>query len=153
MLVDRMSNQILWLVYTGLPDGWQVPLIALLVLNAVVFPYFLFLLATSLAAIFASRRESPPADPTAKILIVIPAHDEETGVSTTVRSCLESNYPASLFGVTVIADNCTDRTAALAREAGARVVERFDDVKKSKGYAIESLLESLASSGERDCQS
>jgi cellulose synthase/poly-beta-1,6-N-acetylglucosamine synthase-like glycosyltransferase len=150
MLVDRMSNQILWLVYTGLPDGWQVPLIALLVLNAVVFPYFLFLLATSLAAIFASRRESPPADPTAKILIVIPAHDEETGVSTTVRSCLESNYPASLFGVTVIADNCTDRTAALARDAGAQVVERFDDLKKSKGYAIEYLLESLGRSGELD---
>ncbi len=79
---------------------------------------------------------------------MIPAHDEETGIATTVRSCLESNYPESLFDVAVIADNCTDRTAALAREAGARVVERFEDVKKSKGYAIEFLLDSLVRSGE-----
>ena len=41
-------------------------------------------------------------------------------------------------------------TAALARDAGARVCERFDDVKKSKGYAIEFLLESLGRSGELD---
>ena len=54
------------------------------------------------------------------------------------------------FGVIVIADNCTDQTAALAREAGARVVERFDEAKKSKGYAIEFLLESLGRSGELD---
>jgi cellulose synthase/poly-beta-1,6-N-acetylglucosamine synthase-like glycosyltransferase len=131
-------------------SGWHVPLIALFVLNALAFPYFLFLLATSLAAIFATKHELPPEEPTTKFLIAIPAHDEEIGISTTVRSCLESNYPASLFGVAVIADNCTDRTAALAREAGARVVERFDDVKKSKGYAIEFLLESLGRSGELD---
>ena len=74
---------------------------------------------------------------------MIPAHDEESGIATTVRSCLAANYPSSLFDVLVIADNCTDRTAAVAASAGARVVERFDAVKKSKGYAIEYLIESL----------
>ena len=89
-------------------------------MNLAVLPYFLFLLATSLAAILTAReRQVDSDDPSSKFLIVIPAHDEESGIATTVRSCLESNYPSLLFGVIVIADNCTDQTAALAREAGA----------------------------------
>ena len=145
-----MSNPILCLITLVVPDRWQILLIALTVSNVLVLPYFLFLLATSLAAIFTTRQELVADDPSAKLLIAIPAHDEESGISTTVRSCLESNYPGSFFDVTVIADNCTDRTSALAREAGARVIERFDDRKKSKGYAIEFLMESLVRTGELD---
>jgi cellulose synthase/poly-beta-1,6-N-acetylglucosamine synthase-like glycosyltransferase len=150
MILDCLSNQNLFFAYLAVRDGWQALLIALTVLNVVAFPYFLFLLATSLAAIFTTRREIAKDDPSARFLIAIPAHDEESGIANTVRSCLESRYPASFFNVAVIADNCTDQTAALARDAGARVVERFDEQKKSKGYAIEFLLESLAKSGELD---
>ena len=60
------------------------------------------------------------------------------------------DYPESLFSVLVIADNCTDRTAAVAADAGARVVERFDPARKSKGYAIEYLIGRLIASGEFD---
>jgi cellulose synthase/poly-beta-1,6-N-acetylglucosamine synthase-like glycosyltransferase len=126
-------------------------LAALIAVNLAVLPYFLFLLATSLSAIISSTREHLGSDnPSSKFLIVIPAHNEQSGIATTVRSCLDANYPSLLFGVTVIADNCTDQTAAVARDTGARVCERFDDVKKSKGYAIEFLLESLRRSGELD---
>jgi cellulose synthase/poly-beta-1,6-N-acetylglucosamine synthase-like glycosyltransferase len=125
-------------------------LVAIVAVNLAVLPYFLFLLATSLAAILTSRTRLGSDDQTSKFLIVIPAHDEVSGIATTVRSCLDSNYHSLLFGVVVIADNCTDQTAALAREAGARVVERFDALKKTKGYAIEFLLESLGRSGELD---
>ena len=81
---------------------------------------------------------------------MIPAHDEEPVISTVVKSCLEMDYPPSLFQVLVIADNCSDRTASLASRAGARVVERFDDVKKSKGHAINYLIGTLQTSGEID---
>jgi cellulose synthase/poly-beta-1,6-N-acetylglucosamine synthase-like glycosyltransferase len=150
MIIDAVSNQILCLADLAVPDAWQALLIVLTVLNAVVLPYFLFLLAISLAAIFTARREMAPGDASARFLIAIPAHDEESGILATVRSCLESKYPAPLFDVAVIADNCADQTADVARSAGARVVERFDEEKKSKGYAIEFLLESLANSGELD---
>jgi 1,2-diacylglycerol 3-beta-glucosyltransferase len=87
-------------------------------------------------------------DPSSKFLIVIPAHDEQSGIATTVKSCLASAYPSGFFGVVVIADNCTDRTAERASEAGARVFERFDELKKSKGFAIEYLLALLEQAGE-----
>jgi cellulose synthase/poly-beta-1,6-N-acetylglucosamine synthase-like glycosyltransferase len=50
----------------------------------------------------------------------------------------------------VIADNCTDQTATLAAAAGARVVERFNQQKKSKGFAIEYLIAQLQESAEFD---
>ena len=71
-------------------------------------------------------------------------------MATTVASCRAVDYPESLFSVLVIADNCTDRTAMVAADAGARVVERSDPAKKSKGYAIEYLIGRLIESGEFD---
>jgi 1,2-diacylglycerol 3-beta-glucosyltransferase len=121
---------------------------ALIAANLVVLPFFLFLLAASLAALLASREKPSSIGPSSRMLIVIPAHDEENGIATTVESCLASDYPSLLFGVVVIADNCVDQTAAVAAQAGARVVERADAVKKSKGYAIEFLIDSLTRSGE-----
>jgi 1,2-diacylglycerol 3-beta-glucosyltransferase len=126
---------------------WLIAVV-LVVVNLAVMPYYLFLLATALAALVARRQDHLPSDPSSKLLIVIPAHNEQSGVADTVASCLESNYPSLFFGVLVIADNCDDQTAAVARTAGARVVERSDAEKKSKGYAIEYLLELLDRSGE-----
>jgi cellulose synthase/poly-beta-1,6-N-acetylglucosamine synthase-like glycosyltransferase len=120
------------------------------IVNGLVLPYFLFLLAVALAAMAARRagRWVPEAEPRSRFLVLIPAHDEESGIAATVASGRSADYPESLFSVLVIADNCTDRTAAVAAEAGARVVERQDPVKKSKGYAIEYLIGRLVDSGE-----
>src|SRR5262249_31497767 len=88
--------------------------------------------------------------PVSRFMVVIPAHNEEPVIASAVRSCLGLDYPHSHFQVVVIADNCSDRTAFLASRAGARVVERFDNLKKSKGYAIEYLIGTLQKSGEFD---
>ncbi len=125
--------------------GW-----ILLVANLAILPYFLFLLVIAIAAMLVRRSQFLVDDVRSRFLIVIPAHDEECGIGLTVRSCRSAAYPESLFSVVVIADNCSDRTAAVAADAGARVVERFDPVKKSKGYAIEFLIERLVESGELD---
>jgi cellulose synthase/poly-beta-1,6-N-acetylglucosamine synthase-like glycosyltransferase len=120
----------------------------LTVLNLAVLPYSLFLIVMSVAALLA-RRERPCVDnPHSRFLIVIPAHNEEAGISATIRSCLSVNYPRSRFDVVVISDNCADQTAAVAAGLGARVIERFDSVKRSKGFAIEFLIEGLEQSGE-----
>jgi cellulose synthase/poly-beta-1,6-N-acetylglucosamine synthase-like glycosyltransferase len=68
---------------------------------------------------------------------VIPAHNEEQGISNTLKSCKDFDYPDEKYKVFVIADNCTDRTAEIARQNGAICFERFDEGKKGKGYALE----------------
>jgi cellulose synthase/poly-beta-1,6-N-acetylglucosamine synthase-like glycosyltransferase len=126
-------------------------------LCAAVLPYFLLLLAASLAAILAARKDGAPRPPgtnrpgpRSRFLVAIPAHDEEPDIARAVLSCRALDYPPGLFQVLVIADNCTDRTAQLARAAGARAIERADTARRGKGYAIEHLIEHLRSSGEFD---
>ena len=128
----------------------ELALTILIAGNLALLPYLLLLLASALAAIRARRSPRPNDAPQSRFLIVIPAHNEESGIAQTVESCRAADYPASLCRVVVIADNCADQTAAEAAAAGARVVERFDAVKKSKGYAIEYLIEELVQSGEFD---
>jgi cellulose synthase/poly-beta-1,6-N-acetylglucosamine synthase-like glycosyltransferase len=125
---------------------------ALIGLNLLALPYFLFLLVTSLAALAARSRTTTAAEGAerCRFLIVIPAHNEEAGLAATVRSCLDLDYPGELFQVVVIADNCTDSTAAVARAAGAGAAERHDDERKSKGFAIEWLIDAMKARGELD---
>ncbi len=119
-----------------------------IVINLITLPFFLFLLTIAVSAILRGRGEPRPSEASSRFLIVIPAHNEESGIKRTVESCLASDYPSLFFSVVVIADNCNDLTGALAHEAGARVVERVDDVNRSKGFAIEYLFELLTQSSE-----
>jgi len=68
--------------------------------------------------------------------VIVPAHNEAAGITQTVRSLSALDYPASLRRIVVVADNCTDNTAELARAAGAHVLERQDSQNRGKGYAL-----------------
>lgn len=91
-----------------------------------------------LALLAAAARRVPPPAPTTSVRfdVVVPAHDEEAGITATVASLLALDYPRDRFRVVVVADNCTDATAARARAAGAVVLERRDDAHRGKGYAL-----------------
>ena len=68
------------------------------------------------------KKVFPKSDVKKRICVVIPAHNEEDVIGTTVRRLFEQQqYPKDLFDVYVIAHNCTDRTAERARNAGATV--------------------------------
>lgn len=69
--------------------------------------------------------------------IVVPAHNETAVIERTVRSLCAVDWPAERFRVLVVADNCDDDTAQLARTAGACVIERHDTQRRGKGYALE----------------
>ena len=75
-----------------------------------------------------------------RFMAIIPAHNEAAVVANLVESLKNQNYPKELYDIYVIADNCTDNTAQIAREAGAIVYERFDEEKKTKGYALNWFL-------------
>lgn len=79
--------------------------------------------------------------------VVVPAHDEAPVIERTVASLRALDWPADRFRVIVVADNCSDDTAAVARTAGATVLERSDPELRGKGYALEFAFRSLAVQG------
>jgi cellulose synthase/poly-beta-1,6-N-acetylglucosamine synthase-like glycosyltransferase len=70
------------------------------------------------------------------VTILIPAHNEASGIRETLASVLPQLGAGDR--VVVIADNCTDETASIARDCGATVIERIDPARRGKSYAVES---------------
>jgi cellulose synthase/poly-beta-1,6-N-acetylglucosamine synthase-like glycosyltransferase len=91
--------------------------------------------------ILARSRPQPPRPAFVRFLILIPAHNESLGVQPTIRSAFAQRYPADLFELAVIADNCTDDTAAAAATLGAVVWERQDESCRGKGHALAWALQ------------
>lgn len=83
-----------------------------------------------------NRLETQP-----RLLFLVPAHNEELLITGCVRSLTAMQYPKDLFRIVVIADNSTDSTARLAREAGAECLERFDDKHRGKPHALAWALQ------------
>ena len=75
--------------------------------------------------------------------VMISARNEEEVIGELIASLKAQNYPKDKLDIYVVADNCTDRTADAAREAGAIVYERFDQIHKGKGFALGYLLHEL----------
>lgn len=92
----------------------------------------LYLLLAALAPLI-KRNRFAAHQPARRIAIIVPAHNEELLIADTVRSALALNYPRDLLAVLVIADNCSDATAALAQAAGARAMERNGNPGKGQG--------------------
>jgi len=78
-----------------------------------------------------------------KFALIVAAHNEEKVIAGIVDSLQNLQYDKENYDVYVIADNCTDDTAAVAREKGAVCYERFDDVHRTKGYALQFLFENI----------
>ena len=72
--------------------------------------------------------------------VLISARNEQNVIGHLLDSINAQDYPKNLVTVFVVADNCTDNTARVAREHGAVVYERFNHVKVGKGYALNELL-------------
>lgn len=79
---------------------------------------------------------------------VISARNESGVIAELIQSLKNQNYPKDCLDVYVVADNCIDNTAQVARDAGAIVYERFNQNKKGKGYALDYLFRTLAHEGK-----
>ncbi|MBI5493983.1 MAG: glycosyltransferase [Deltaproteobacteria bacterium] len=108
-------------------------------LTLIVLAVPVLLLALYLAVLAAASRQAralPPGFPRLQFTFLVPAHDEEKVLARTLESLFAVNWPHNMFRVHVVADNCTDRTADIARRAGASVTERFDAGRRGKGHAL-----------------
>lgn len=80
-----------------------------------------------------------------RLAVVVPAHNEASIIAATVAHLRGQLTDGDRL--VVVADNCDDRTAALAREAGATVIERNDRDHRGKGYALSFATEYLQTNG------
>lgn len=100
-----------------------------------------FLALEVLASLFPRRRAGADQPPAGPIAVVIPAHNESATIATTLENVRMQTR--SIDRVLVVADNCTDDTAAIARQFGMDVVERNDPARRGKGYALQFGLDAL----------
>lgn len=102
----------------------------------------IYFVALLLAAVLRRRGKRMEVQEKARVAVVIPAHNEEALIGDTILSVLEADYPQDKVSVFVIADNCTDRTAQLAKQMGVRVAQRSNRELVGKGYALDWFLRS-----------
>ena len=76
--------------------------------------------------------------------VVIAARNESMVIGNLIRSIQNQTYPQKLVDIFVVADNCTDDTARIARQAGAVVYERSNTLQVGKGYALDFAFHNIA---------
>jgi cellulose synthase/poly-beta-1,6-N-acetylglucosamine synthase-like glycosyltransferase len=112
---------------------------------ALAIPCLVFFLECLLGAIARDGRvRAMTGEPRPRIAVLMPAHDEHAVISQTLAVLRPQLQPQDTL--LVVADNCGDDTAALARAGGATVIERTDPERRGKGYALAFGLEHLAAS-------
>jgi cellulose synthase/poly-beta-1,6-N-acetylglucosamine synthase-like glycosyltransferase len=90
-----------------------------------------------------SRRKPSAAGARGRLAIIMPAHDEALVIATTLRAVIPQL--AARDRLIVVADNCSDDTANIARQEGAEVIVRTDAVRRGKGYALDFGVRHLES--------
>ena len=93
------------------------------------------------AACWRHRPVAATGTPRSGLAVLVPAHNEAETIADCVRSLLGQEYPRERLRVLVIADNCSDDTAARAVEAGADVLVRNVPQLRGKGHALQWAME------------
>ena len=106
------------------------------------FSLYLLILAIASSAYrpHTARRSEAPRS---RLVVIVPAHDEEHLVGRCVESLLTQSYPRDLYRVIVIADNCSDTTEPTAKATGAEVMVRVDPDARGKGRALRWAMDRL----------
>jgi cellulose synthase/poly-beta-1,6-N-acetylglucosamine synthase-like glycosyltransferase len=120
------------------------PLQVILTLGSllIVMPILVLSIESCLACLPAKRQIPAKIATRPTLAILVPAHNEAAEIATTLEILLGELTPADRL--VVIADNCTDDTAAIARSYGVKAIEREDLQHRGKGYALDYGLQFLA---------
>lgn len=103
---------------------------------------YLYQIVYLIVPFFEKRRKHKPVR-LHRFAVLIAARNEEAVLPHLLESIRNQGYPAELLDTYVVADNCTDRTAEVARANGAQVFQRFNKQQVGKGYALDFLLKQI----------
>lgn len=107
----------------------------------IVTIFWLYQIAISLCSLVKLKEKPLKINKEHRFMAIIPAHNEQEVIGNLIESLKNQNYNKELYDIYVIADNCTDNTARVARELGAIVYERYNESEKTKGYALDWFLQ------------
>ena len=117
----------------------------------VTLPGTVVLMLLSAGALLPMPRRDSPAEhhnaETGRIAVLVPAHNEAAVLPHTLPSLLKAVLQDNATDLWVIADNCSDQTDRVARQAGANVLVRKSDTLRGKGYALEHAFTELLKRG------
>lgn len=112
------------------------------VVLVLALPVMVFFVQVMAAAFLRLPSSATAAGERCRIAVLVPAHDEALLISVTLARITVQLLPGDRL--LVVADNCSDDTAALAQAAGAEVLERFDPLRRGKGYALDHGVQHLS---------
>jgi cellulose synthase/poly-beta-1,6-N-acetylglucosamine synthase-like glycosyltransferase len=112
------------------------------ILSNIVFIISMYYLCISFFGFYRKKKKNI-FEPEKSFALIVAAHNEEKVIQDIIYSLNILDYPKELYDIFVVADNCTDKTAAKAKAAGAIVYERFNKTKKGKGYALEWMFDKI----------
>ena len=107
----------------------------------IVTIFWLYQVLISICSLIKLKDKPLKVEKNHKFMAIIPAHNEQEVIKNLIDSLNNQSYDRNLYDIYVIADNCTDNTAKIAKEAGAIVYEREDREKQTKGYALDWFLQ------------
>lgn len=119
----------------------RIPLILLDLLLFLAIAYLYFFVFVYWLRRKEDLPPSDPREPFPRIAILIPAHDEENGIEASLLSIKSLDYPVADMEIIVVADNCSDGTASVARRHTNSVYERTDPGNRGKGFALHWAME------------
>ena len=114
-----------------------------IVFSAVFILCYSYQLVFMVISLLKKPKTYPETDERFRYAVLISARNEENVIDQLIGSVKEQDYPSELIDIYVIADNCTDNTARVARECGAYVYERHNTELVGKGYALSTLLDHI----------
>ena len=123
---------------------------SIIALFLVALPLAYLLLLALASANFLRPKTAGNRQPSHRFIIAIPAHNEASVIGTSIRQMQALNYPKDLFKIHVVADHCSDKTAEIAKQAGAFVHERNVNPRTGKGAALSWLFQRVLSNEEND---
>ena len=120
----------------------QVLTVANIAVGALFFLCYFYQILFLFIAYLKKNKKMPDAAPH-KIAILIAARNEEKVIKNLLDTLWNQDYPREFFDVFLVADNCTDNTAEVARADGAIVYERHDTEHIGKGYVLDLVIKNI----------
>lgn len=114
----------------------------LMAIQGALYLFGIYMLLVAMCGLWVKKTRKQ-YQPRIRFAVIVPAHNEEKVLGKLLSNLEQLDYPKSLYDIYVIADNCTDNTAAIAANKKVAVMERFHKHLKGKGHALEFAFDRL----------